>query len=304
VIDLWSERADAAIMSLEPPWSELLAGADPDVLVARDQLPLASFYRSKGHAIWVYLDPGNGLNRGGESSALVRAGHSITEPAVQQLFQRFAGAMAAQIHPEHMGLALETNLIRGSAPAAVYAGIRQAANQAAAEVRARDPAVALSVSVQVEYAWGRLGGVGAFQGVGADILEFPFVQELGLSSYPYLGGFAQPEEVPPDYYSRLVEGLSLPVMVTEGGWPSLSVAGISSSPDEQRRYIARQVQLLDAAQAVGVFQLTFTDLDLSANPPAPGSVLPLFASLGLVDVNLNPKPSLGAWDQAFQRPRR
>jgi hypothetical protein len=30
----------------------------------------------------------------------------------------------------------------------------------------------------------------------------------------------------------------------------------------------------------------------------------LFAYLGLVDVNLNPKPALAVWDEAFARPRR
>jgi len=52
-----------------------------------------------------------------------------------------------------------------------------------------------------------------------------------------------------------------------------------------------------------VFQLTFTDLDLTASPPPPGSILPLFAALGLVDVNLNPKLALSAWDATFSRPR-
>ncbi len=304
VIDLWSRRADAAIMSLEPPWAELLSGADPEALVTRDQVPLANYFRAKGHQLWVYLDPANGLNRAGEADALVRAGRSITEPAVHELFRRYAGALDTRVRPEHMGLALETNLIRGLAPQTLYAAIRRVANDAAAEVRARDPAVALSVSVQVDYAWGRLGGGGAFQGVATDLTDFPFVQELGLSSYPYLAGFAQPEQIPLEYYSLLVEGRTTPVMVTEGGWTSAPLADIASSPDLQRRYIARQMQILDAVHALAVFQLTFTDLDLITSPPPPGSILPLFASLGLVDVNLSPKPALAAWDDAFARPRR
>jgi hypothetical protein len=158
------------------------------------------------------------------------------------------------------------------------------------------------VSIQVEYAWGRAAS--AFQGVATDLADFPFVQELGLSSYPYFAGFAQPEEIPLDYYSRLTEGRTLPVMVTEGGWTSASLAGITSSPDEQQRYIARQLQILDGVSATAVFQLTFTDLDLVTSPPPPGSILPLFGSLGLVDVNLNPKPALAAWDAEFARPRR
>src|SRR6266568_2902849 len=282
-IDLWSRRADAAIFSLEPPWADLLRGIDPETYVTVVQVPLANYYRSKGHQIWIYLDPGNGLNRAGESDPLVAAGRSLTEPAIQQLFRRYAVAMDTQLHPEHLGLALETNLIRGTAPPALYAAIRQVANDAAADVRLRDPVVKLSVSVQVDYAWGHFDGSG-FHGVAT--------------------GFAEPEELPLDYYTRLLGGRTLPLMVVEGGWTSTSLRGIASSPDAQRRYIVRQMQILDGAQAIAVFQLTFTDLDLAVNPPPPGSNLPLFAYLGLVDVNLNPKPALAVWDEAFARPRR
>jgi hypothetical protein len=303
-IDLWSRRADAAIISLEPPWTELLAGIDPAVYVSAVYVPLANVFRSKGHEIWVYLDPGNGLNRAGESDGLVAARRSITEPAVQQLYRRFALAMDSQLRPTHMGTALETNLIRGQSPPALYAAVRRVANDTATDVRAQDPAVRLSVSVQVDFAWGARGTSGPFQGVATDFQDFPFIQELGLSSYPFLSGFTEPEQVPLDYYTRIIEGRTIPVMVTEGGWTSGTVGGIVSNPDKQRRYIERQAQLLDAVRAIAVFQLTFTDLDLSAYPAPPGSVLPLFAQLGLVDVNLGPKPALSAWDAVFARPRR
>ncbi len=300
-IQMWSLRADAAIISGEPPWDSLLAGVTPETLIVRDQAGLAQYYRSRGFTLWVYLDPSNGLNRAGESDGLLRHGRSITDPAIQQLYRRYAVVTDSLLRPEHMGLALETNLIRGAAPPALYAAIRQVANDAASDVRARDATVRLSVSVQVDYAWGRFGG--GYQGVSADFTDFPFLQELGLSSYPYLAGFTEPEDIPGDYYTRLVQGHAVPVMITEGGWTSASLDSIVSSPDKQRRYIVRQGKLLDAVQAIAVFQLTFTDIDLSALALPPGSILPLFAHLGLVDVNLNSKPALGAWDSLFAVPR-
>ncbi len=213
-IDLWSRRADAAIISFEMRWGELLDGVPPETLVVREQLGLA-----------------------------------------------------------------------------------------ASDVRARNATVKLSVSVQVDYAWGRFSG-GVFQGVATDFNDFPLIQELGLSSYPYLAGYAEPEQIPLNYYSRLVESRTVPVMVTEGGWSSATLDTIVSSLDEQRRYIAHQMKLLDAVKAQAVFQLTFTDLDLVAHPPPPGSIVPLFARCGLVDVNLNPKPALSAWDSVFAISRR
>jgi hypothetical protein len=298
-IAMWSERADAAIMSFELPWDSLLAGVAPETLVVRDQLGLANYYRALGHEVTVYLDPANGLDRAGESGALVAAGRSIAEPAIQQMFRRYAVVIDSIVQPRHLGLALETNLIRGLASAQLYAAVRQVANDAASDVRAVDANVALSVSVQVDWAWGRLGGGNVYEGVEQDFIDFPFIDELGMSSYPYLGGFDAPEDIPLDYYSRIVQGHSIAVMVTEGGWSSVTLGPFVSSADEQRRYILRHRELLDTVGAVAVFQLVFTDLDVDES----SEVWP-FARLGLVDVDLAPKPALSPWDDTFTRPYR
>ena len=215
-IDMWSIRADAAINSEEPPWDSLVAGVRPETLIARDKVDLVNYYRSNGHEIWIYLDPGNGLNRGGESEALVRMGRTITEPAIQALYRRYAVVMDSMLAPAHLGLALETNLIRGASPPTLYSAICQVANDAARNVRLRNALVKLSVSVQVDYVWGGLSG-GPYLGIDQDFADSPLIQELGLSSYPYLAGFAAPEDLPAHYYTRLVEGRTIPVMVTEGG---------------------------------------------------------------------------------------
>jgi hypothetical protein len=297
-IDMWSERADAAILSYEPPWAALLAGAPAESLIAADQAPLAAYYRAKGHEVTVYLDPANGLDRGGESEALVAAGRSITEPEIQRLFRRYAVAVDSLLQPAHLGLALETNLIRGMAPAEVYTAVRDVANGAAADVTARGGAARLSVSVQVERAWGHLGGDGTFGGIDQDLADFPFIEELGMSSYPYLGGFAVPDDLPDDYYARIAGDSGLPVLITEGGWTSVSLGGQVASEQEQQQYIVRQRALLDEVGAAAVFQLTFTDVDVTADAPA----WP-FAHLGLVDADLQPKAALSAWDETFARPR-
>ena len=112
--------------------------------------------------------------------------------------------------------------------------------------------------------------------------------------------------MPIDYYARIDESGApkLPMVVVEGGWSSGSVTGVTSSPDKQARWIRRQMELADRASLLAVTQITFTDLDLSTYQAPPGSVLPLFAQLGLVDVNFNPKPALAEWDSAFLRPLR
>ena len=150
---------------------------------------------------------------------------------------------------------------------------------------------------RVETAWGKPGG--SYVGIGQDLTDFPFLDAVGLSSYPYLAGYPDPENIPPDYYARLTSGTALPSLVIEGGWPSVSVGNITSDPATQQRYIDQQSRLLDQAHAIGWFQIMFTDLEVAAYPPGSAP----FADLGLVTTTLAPKPALTSWDAHFARPR-
>lgn len=302
-INNWAPHADAAIMHVSPPWAAMLAGHSPAGAVDTVELPLANYYRAKGLALVFTVDATDGLNRAAEAPELVAAGRSITDTMIQRLYREWVLAVATKLHPDYLGLAAETNLIRAAAPDSVYQALVTMTNAVATQIKAAGVTSKLYVSVQVEVAWGRLAQTpGAYVGIAQDRADFPFVEALGLSSYPYLAGFAAPESIPLDYYSRIPQGTTLPVLVVEGGWPSIAVANIVSSPAEQARYIARQEQLLDSAKARGLFQLTFYDLDLSTNPPPPGSILPLFTHLGLADSAMHAKPALATWDAVLTRP--
>ncbi len=303
---LWTPRADAAISHEDVPWDSLLAGVRPDSLATRLALPLAQYYRSKGFRYAYEIDPTNGLDRSAEAVALVRAGRSIGDPEIRALFLRWAAAVDSVIAPDWLGLASETNLIRVAAPAPMYSSLVRM-SRAAADTLAglhalwqRTTSPALYTTIQVETAWGRLGGGPGYGGIATDLADFPFGTVLGLSSYPYLGGFAEPESIPGDYYARIAADAHRPVMVVEGGWSSAALAGIPTTPAKQARYIRTQARLLDAAHAIAWWQLTFTDIALgSFPPPPPGTSLVPFASLGLVDSALVPKPALAPWDSLF-----
>jgi len=304
-LNLWTQRADAAMITTEVPWDSLFSGETPENYVINNYKSLVDYYHSKNFKLWVYIDPENGLDRGSDAIALVTLGKSIAQADVQQVYRRFAVVMDSILRPDHLGLALETNLIRGAATDAIYQGIKQASNAAATDVRSFDKNVKMSVSVQVDYAWGKLDG-SAYKGVSQDFSDFPFIEELGLSSYPYFS-FNKPEDIPSDFYSKLVEGKNIPVFISEGGWTSQTITGysgqlINSDPQIQQHYITRQGQLLDQVRAIGVFQLTFTDIDLASLPPSVPSSIKYFAYLGLVDANLVPRPALTTWDEIFKRP--
>jgi hypothetical protein len=261
-----------------------------------------NYLRGKGLQLYFMVDLTDGLSRADEAPQLRARGRSLTEPAVQQLYRSYVLAVARKLAPEYLGLAAETNLIRVAASPALYNAVVRAANDAAADVRAGGSSATLLFSAQVETAWGMFGSSGPYVGIERDFVDFPFAQLLGLSSYPYFG-YSQPDDLPLNYYTRLLAGRTLPVMVVEGGWTSGSVGTIQSSTALQARYLTRQAALLDASSARGVLQLVFADLDLTAfAPPLPAN-LPLFAQLGLADSNFVAKPALSIWDSLYARPR-
>lgn len=298
-LQMWTPRADVGLMSNELPWDSLMAGVPPETLVVRDLKPMADYFRGLGFDFYLNIDPTNGLNRSADADPLVAAGRSLTEAPIRDLYRAYVLAADTLLHPDYLGLASETNLVRAVAPMALYNAMVQAANDAAADVRAVDANVQLFTTAQVEMAWGRLLPPGTYLGIAQDRADFPFIQALGLSSYPYLGGFADPDSIPDDYYTRLVDGSPLPEFVIEGGWSSEAVL-LPSSPALQAHYIRRHAELLDRAQAIAWFQLTFSDLDLAQWPVG---ITP-FAHLGVVDENLVAKPALAEWDAVFTRRRR
>lgn len=308
-IDMWSTRADVAIQHTGLPWDSLLAGVPADTLVRRAEFPLMNYFRNvKGHRIVFEADLTDGLNRAAEDPQLVAAGRSIAEPEVQALARAWITAVDTILHPDWLGIGSETNLVRLAAPPSLYSALKTLAGAAAESLNAlhaRRPSLprpTIYSTVQVETAWGRLGGGGAYTGVATDLADFPYSQVLGLSSYPYLGGFEEPEQIPLDYYSRIANDAARPVMVIEGGWPTQSYATYTTSPAEQARWLRHHAKLLDAAGAVGWFSLEFADLAISLWPPTVNPTIRYFSSLGVVDSALTPKPGLATWDSLFARP--
>jgi hypothetical protein len=299
-IDAWRPHADIALVMPTVPWRALLADTSASHLVRRELYDLVALYRSRSLPIIVQLDVTDGLAREREAAELVELGRSITEPAVQAVYREYLLAIDSILAPEYLGLAMEVNLVRVAAPQAVYDAVVQLANSGSEALALQGSDAELFVSFQVETAWGRLGD-NRYLGLETELADFAFIDVVGLSSYPFLAGFDDPDAVPLDYYSRITDEAGVGGLVVEGGWSSASVPGVSSSPDKQARWIRRQMRLSDHARLLAVTQITFTDLDLSGYPLPPESILPLFAHLGLVDVALQAKPALAEWQKAFSR---
>ncbi len=301
-LEAWTRRADIAIVHEELPWTDLLAGVAPDTILRREKDGLINYYRAKGLKLVFIADPNDGLARQSEAPRLRALGRSFTEPAVQAVYREWILAFVRRFRPEYVGLVAETNLIRIAAPAPLYQAIVAAAGTTAAAVKALPNPPKLFVSVQVEAAWGKLVG-GPYLGIEQDFVDFPFLELLGLSSYPYFG-WPDQDQLPTDYYRRPLNGRRVPVMIVEGGWASQSAAGFTTSPATQARYFRRQLALLAETTAIGWLQLAPTDIDLPSFPADIRESIRPFASLGVYDVELRAKPALAVWDSVFALPRK
>ena len=106
------QHSDAGLIQLSIPWTVLLAGTTAPTEVRQVRLPLVNYYRANGKKIVVALDVTDGLNRAQEDPALIAAGRSITEPAIQHLYFEYVHAVDSILHPQYLSLAAETNLIQ------------------------------------------------------------------------------------------------------------------------------------------------------------------------------------------------
>jgi hypothetical protein len=174
-------------------------------------------------------------------------------------------------------------------------------NAVAAQIKAASLPSKLYVSIQVETAWA--GCLRAVRRHRAGSQRLPVHGSDRPVELPLPRRIRGAESLPLDYYSRIRQGTALPVLVVEGGWASVSLDSIVSSPAEQARFFARQELLLDSARAQGVFQLTFYDLDTSNNPP-PRDPFFLYSRISASPTARCIPSRARVWDSTLRRPHQ
>ncbi len=296
VVDL----GEVTLMQSAPPWTKILAGEPIDELV-EEPAGLADYVRALGTQQIVFLvDPLDGLDRRREPLELVEAGRSIQEPEIRALHEAWVRAVVRRIGPEYLGLASEINTLGTHGDPVLYAALVDMINDLAAEVRAAQPGIQVFVSFQVDDAWNLLIPDGADHFSLIDDFD---IDALGLSSYPVFV-FDEPARIPDDYFSRFRAHTDLPLILVEGGWSSGTTAWGSGSPAEQAAFFRRFEQLMDSVD--GDLWVFLIPVDLSLDgwglPPDRESTLSNFATMGIFDEELRPKPAHEEWVRILGRP--
>jgi hypothetical protein len=298
--ELVVELGEVTLMQSAPPWSRILAGDPLDELV-EEPGGLADYMRALGTEDIVFVvDPLDGLDRRREPLELVEAGRSILEPEIRALHEEWVRTVVRRIQPGYLGLASEINTLGAHGDPTRYVALVDMINDMAAEVRALQPGIQVFVSFQVDDAWNLLIPDGADHFALIDDFD---IDALGLSSYPVFV-FEEPALIPDDYFSRFQQHTDLPLILVEGGWSSGATAWGSGTPVEQAAFFRRFEQLLDSVDgALWVFlipaDLALDGWGLSAERE---STLSNFATMGILDEALQPKPAYEEWVRILGRP--
>lgn len=296
-----AEVSELGLLQQHVPWTRILAGERMSDLLAEAEA-LADFLQGLGLDIVFLVDPLDGLDRRREPPELVDAGRSILEPEIRAIHDEWVLEVARLVRPAYLGLASEINTLGAHGDATLYGAIVDMVNTLAPEIRGISPQTQVFVSFQVDDAWQLL-------------LPSPFdhfaliddfdIDALGLSSYPVFV-FDTPQEIPSNYFGRFQESTSLPLILVEGGWSSTGGPIAQGTPGEQVDFFVRFSELLDTVEAQAWVMLFYADVDVASYglPPDREATLANFATMGIVDLNLDPKPAFGVWEELFSRPLR
>lgn len=304
VVEEMGRVAELAILQPHVPWAALLDGTRTFEEAVDDQVEVLLFLRASGYELVYLLDPLDGLGRTREPPELVERGRSIMEPDIRATHERWAMEIAERVRPEWYGLASEINTLAGHGDLDLYAELVDMINELAPRIRATAPGTRVFVSFQVEDA----RQTPPFPPSQVDhftLIDDFDIDALGLSSYPVFT-FEAPAGIPDDHYEIFEQRTDLPLLFVEGGWASGDAPLVSGTPQEQADWVRRMAELLNGIDARMWLSLLYADLDVPALglPPDRAEGLSNFATMGIVDANLNPKPAFAVWQEIFSRPVR
>jgi hypothetical protein len=302
MIDSMAVVSEIAIVQQGVPWGPLLGGAPIDSLV-QDVAQLTDFMAARNLQLIFLVDPLDGLDRTKEDPGLTDLGRSILEPEIRALHEDWVRRVAARVQPAYFGLASEINTLAALGDPDLNAEITDLINTLSPQIREISPGTKVFVSFQADQANGRLGQTGGIDHFG--LISQYDIDALGLSSYPVFA-FDEPSDIPSDYFAAFDEATALPLLFVEGGWSSVDVPWSAGTPAQQVEFFRRYEELLDAVNAEVWVMLTFADLDVASFGLDPDRTAGLsnFASMGIVDSNLQRKPAYAEWERIFLRPRR
>jgi len=253
--------------------------------------------------------PLNGLNRRQFHDLPENWEASFANPDVRAAFKHFTLWIIQEFKPTYLGLGSEINTYLDAHPgdAGHYLSLY---NEVHEEVKETAPDTKIFVTFQ----WDDLNNMfpSASEGRPANHTNWEQIHSFEprldlwvISSYPYFI-YENAEDIPDDYYARLLQATDKPVAVAEGGFTS------SRNPDDQIAYLEAIHNQLGERMSFWVY-LILSDLNMDnltgimrdqGVAEEDIQTLSQFSTIGLQHINGHPKPALEVWDDYRQNEKQ
>ena len=301
--ELFGQHADVVLYQTEIPWEDFRDSSETNsnkINELQEQIELGS---RRGLGYIFVIDPLNGLNRREFNNLPEDWEASFANPDVRSAFTNFTLRIVQEFHPAYLGLASEINTYADAHPddfehyltlyREVYAAVKE---------------ISPETSIFVTFQWEDLNNLWAqpeesdfVQGEIKWQLIEAFEPELDLwviSSYPYIA-FSSSEDIPPDYYSPLLEHTDKTLAVAEGGWISEDYLQLQASPEDQVNYLNAIHDQIGSRLTFWIY-LLMQDINVDDYarfiPKKDLATLRFFETVGLISPDGTAKPALKTWD--------
>jgi len=233
------------------PWNQFATNTPPPAEWTAQMFSLAGWARDAGKEVFLSVSPLNGGRYSLAARTVIVNGSIVSEDGWaapcydfataadaatwRSAYVRYVEAMVDTFHPRYLNVAIELNLFLEQCPTA-WEGMVDVVNAAYDAAKSRSPATVVFPSIQIDHLYGVAPG-SCPSGVDAGVCYDQAYARLGrvkrdrfaISTYPYLAGFAAPNQVPADWFSRGPARGGERAVIAEAGWLSNSLVAQTSA---------------------------------------------------------------------------
>lgn len=284
-----------SFISLPDPvdWFDAQGKRPEDSKQSREFAVNDALIKQNGLQVLIQLDPYPGRKGLIPNLPATVVRKSFGDPVLRRAYAADALNRVRLYHPPYLCLAMEINAYYEQHPED-FENFVTLFKEIRTKIKAESPNTLVFVSFQYEQFLGLFGGQAGlpvhpphwelFDRFGADL------DAIGISTYPMdrLGHFPDPSALPENYFSRIADHSSKPIIFTEIGWPSSPSLG--GSPEFQAAFVSKLDTLTANARPLLANWFMLSDNNAFGQT---------FESMGLIAQSGTPKTSFESWKRLW-----
>jgi len=297
-IDFAGDHGEIVLIQRAVPWEEFVPGGSLGDDFAEQTNSERDAVRDEDLKLFFAMDPTDGATGRDRLGALPEsmAGRRFDDADVRAAFRSYAEYVALNYEPEYLALGVEMNLYYEKNKAD-WDNFLSLYRETYAVVKAVSPETQITVTLQYEDLQGILPREDAHFVDWQLLRAIDPVDFVGITTYPGFA-FADPSQMPDNYYEQLTAFTDKPIAIAEMGYASREQPGVINGSNTAQEAFLRRA--LDDAESLSMrFAIWFAIWDPAY---ATGTEFGAFADIGLRTSDDSEKPAWEVWDAAARRP--